>query len=96
MATQRSRIAESNPQTKRRWNLKTRYGMTPEQYEEMIAEQNGKCALCGNEMSRPVVDHDHRTGAVRGILCHPCNVKLPAVEDVVWGALARAYLAGGK
>lgn len=75
-------------------NLATRYGLTPMQVEEMLAKQGGKCALCGGEMARPVIDHCHQTGAVRGILCHPCNIKLPAVEDMGWVMLAWAYLEG--
>lgn len=95
MATRRYRHAESNPATKRRWNLKQRYGMTPEQYEHMLAEQNNLCKLCGCPMDRPVVDHDHATGLVRGIICHPCNIKLPAIEDAGWTMLAWAYLFPG-
>ena len=87
-------MAESDPETKRRWNLKTRYGITPEQYDEMLAAQNNLCALCGGAMDRPVIDHCHETGKVRGILCHPCNIKLPAVEDMGWVMLAWGYLEG--
>jgi hypothetical protein len=47
-------------------------------------------------MGRPVVDHDHATGQVRGILCHPCNIKLPSVEDSGWMMLAFAYLSDRK
>jgi hypothetical protein len=88
----RKRIVESNPETKRAWNMKTRYGLTPQQYTEMMKTQAMLCALCGGEMARPVIDHDHQTGRVRGILCHPCNIKLPVVEDMGWIMLAWAYL----
>ena len=69
--------------------------MTLADYDAMLAKQGGRCALCGGEMKRPVVDHCHQTGAVRGVLCHPCNIKLPAVEDMGWVMLAWAYLEGG-
>ncbi|MCA8263300.1 endonuclease VII domain-containing protein [Burkholderia multivorans] len=72
----------------------TRYGMTPAQYDDLLKKQNGCCALCGGLMERPVIDHCHQTGKVRGILCHPCNIKLPAVEDMGWVMLAWAYLEG--
>lgn len=73
-------------------NLKTRYGLTPDQYDQMMKDNNGLCALCDCPMERPVVDHDHATGQVRGVICHPCNIKLPAIEDMGWVMLAWAYL----
>jgi hypothetical protein len=93
MATRTSRKKASAEET-RRWNLATRYGLSPAQYEELMSKQRGMCALCGNEMKRPVVDHCHSTGKVRGILCHPCNIKLPVVEDMGWVMLAWGYLEG--
>lgn len=75
-------------------DLKSRYGMTAAEYDSMLEKQRGVCALCGQPMARPVVDHDHQTGRVRGILCHPCNIKLPTVEDMGWVMLAWAYLEG--
>ena len=72
----------------------SRYGMTAAAWRDMMGRQNNMCALCGGEMKRPVVDHDHQTGQVRGILCHPCNIKLPVVEDMGWVMLAWAYLEG--
>lgn len=96
MTTRISRKKAPSAKEKRRWNLATRYGITPAQYDELMAKQNGVCALCGGPMERPVVDHCHQTGRVRGILCHPCNIKLPAVEDMGWVMLAWAYLEGGE
>ena len=78
---------------RRRWNWATRYGLTAQQYADMMSRQNNLCALCQCPMERPVVDHDHLTGQVRGILCHPCNVKLPTVEDSGWVMLAWGYLS---
>lgn len=58
-----------------------RYGLTPEQYDSMLAEQENKCAICGTEhvdepKKRLHVDHDHAAGfkAVRGLLCGKCNL----------------------
>lgn len=82
------------PETKRAQNFKTRYGITPEQHAEMLSRQNGLCGICGTEMPKPVVDHCHVTGRVRGMLCHSCNIKLPTVEDMGWVMLAWAYLEG--
>jgi len=75
-------------------NLKTRYGLTAAQYDKMLEKTEGLCELCGCPMERPVVDHDHATGRVRGIICHPCNIKLPAIEDMGWVMLAWGYLEG--
>ena len=68
----------------RRKNLKDRYGITVEQYEEMLAAQGGKCALCGGMMDegrRLAVDHDHETGEVRGILHVRCNTAIALFKD---------------
>ncbi len=64
-------------------HLARKYGITIEQYDEMITAQKNKCAICGFEFpeskklwNRPCVDHCHRTNKVRGILCRKCNVML--------------------
>lgn len=62
----------------RRKNI-TRYGITVEQYAEMLASQGGKCLLCeareADSLKRRLhVDHDHDTGKVRGLLCSSCNI----------------------
>ena len=94
MATRISIKKAPSPEVRREQNLFTRYGLTAEDYRQRLAKQNGVCALCGGLMERPVVDHCHQTGQVRGIICHPCNIKLPAVEDMGWVMLAWAYLEG--
>ncbi len=81
---------------RRKWNLYTKYRIRIQDYERMLKEQKNLCALCECPMGRPVVDHDHATGQVRGILCHPCNIKLPSVEDSGWMMLAFAYLSDRK
>lgn len=53
------------------------YGITEEQYDSIYESQGGVCAICrrarGTGYRRLAVDHDHRTGEVRGLLCKPCN-----------------------
>lgn len=90
----RPRVRNDTPEQKRRWNLRRRYGMEPVEFEGLLNEQGGVCAICRCAPDRPVVDHDHSTGAVRGILCHGCNIKLPAVEDAEFRAAALRYLEG--
>lgn len=58
-----------------------KYGILPDRLESMIAEQDGKCAVCSGALDRPQVDHDHVSGAVRGILCPNCNMALGLLQD---------------
>lgn len=66
-------------------SLMKNYGMTIEQYDEMVKAQGGACAICQGEPSgsagRFHVDHDHATGKVRALLCHTCNVGLGSFKD---------------
>lgn len=60
--------------------LRSRYGLSRQEYEAMVASQNGACAVCGST-HRLCVDHNHTTGAVRKILCDSCNVALGRVGE---------------
>lgn len=80
------------PEARRAQNVKARYGLTPEAIAEMVADQGGLCAICAQAPARACIDHDHETGRVRGILCHPCNIALPAVENTDYLRAALAYL----
>lgn len=53
-------------------NRRRRYGLHPDEYEQMHATQRGLCAICKDKLIE-VVDHCHTTGAVRSLLCRPCN-----------------------
>jgi hypothetical protein len=60
------------------------YGITLDAYNELLSAQGGTCAICkkANENGRQLaVDHDHATGAVRGLLCSPCNTSLGGFGD---------------
>ena len=62
----------------------TRYGITLEQYNDMLQKQRGVCAIC--ESACPsgrslAVDHDHNTGRVRALLCAPCNTAIGKLRD---------------
>jgi hypothetical protein len=81
--------------------LKRKYGMTRQDYQRRFALQGGLCAICGKPGTRTTgpgplqVDHDHRTGSVRGLLCHLCNWAIAFLGDTPEG-LQRAleYLKG--
>jgi hypothetical protein len=69
--------------------LKSLFNMTVEEYQMILEEQNNVCAICGepekikksDETQRLSVDHDHKTGKVRGLLCHACNTGLGKFKD---------------
>lgn len=63
--------------------LMTRYGLTIDDYNAMLSGQSDACAICYRRKadSRLVVDHDHATRKVRGILCHECNCGIGAFYD---------------
>ncbi|MCK5614402.1 endonuclease VII domain-containing protein [Candidatus Pacearchaeota archaeon] len=83
-----------------RKRLKSNYGITLEQYDKMIEDQNGVCAICGGintNGQRLCVDHDHKTGKVRKLLCHRCNSSLGWVrEDITVLRLMVKYLDNEK
>ena len=65
-------------------NIKKKYGITPEDWDNMFATQGGGCAICKGSCStgrKLAVDHCHTTGAVRGLLCARCNQGLGYFED---------------
>lgn len=64
----------------RHYHLKRRYGIGADEVDAMITEQGGVCAVCGRPDPEHV-DHDHATGAVRGILCFNCNGGLGQFGD---------------
>ena len=66
-----------------RSNLKANWGMTTEMFEERQVKQGGGCAICGGQSpkGRLAVDHDHRSGQIRGLLCVRCNTGLGSFMD---------------
>lgn len=67
----------------RKHDLKRKFGITHEQYQAMLTEQKGVCAICGKPPRgrRLAVDHDHKTGAIRALLCGNCNHVLGNGQD---------------
>ena len=75
-----------DPAKHRRRRLKNVFGITPEQYDFILARQKGRCGICGRlpheaGARRLAVDHSHETDAVRGLLCFSCNTGLGNFKD---------------
>lgn len=96
---------KAHPESKKRYSqteflyrLKNRYGLRFDDYTEILERQLGRCAICGAEKpggkgKRMSVDHCHRTGKVRGLLCSRCNLMLGIInEDVSILRAAIEYL----
>jgi hypothetical protein len=63
------------PDYRRERNLKLVFNMTVDEYDAILEYQGGICAICDHppKTRRLSVDHDHKTGLIRGLLCHQCN-----------------------
>lgn len=70
--------------TVRNSRLKGEYGITTAQFEALLRQQGGACAICRRRVTRLLhIDHCHRTGRVRGLLCFACNTSLGFLDDDV-------------
>jgi len=80
--------------TKRIARTARQLGIDTAMYERLLRLQGGHCALCPNvpKTRRLNVDHDHRTGRVRGLLCHRCNRYLPVWMTAAWLRRAADYV----
>ena len=103
----RKKWIKNNPEKSQRStrgrNLKVKYGITIEDYEKLLKDQDGKCACCGAEENTSLyglnktlsfaVDHCHKTNKVRGLLCNQCNRAIGMLGDTKEGVLkALEYL----
>lgn len=93
------RVRRQDPERKRKeraGHLRRKYGITLEQYEEMLEAQGGVCGICEREPNPNIslhVDQDHETGAIRGLTCFRCNQAMGAFsEDPVLLRAAASYL----
>lgn len=83
----------------RKWYLRSKYGLTIEEFAAMVEAVGGVCEICGQpprggpKNQNPIlrVDHDHKTGQVRGLLCDPCNRSIGLIGDENLAAAA-AYI----
>jgi len=83
---------------RKEYDLQRHYGISYDEYTSLFILQEGQCPICKDVLGKGKknhVDHDHKTGKVRGILCMHCNRGLGAFKDSM-GVLgfAISYLAG--
>lgn len=101
----RARKMAEDPFFHKNWALKRSYGITADQYKEMLSSQNGVCVICKcREMSiAPTskkyrhlhVDHCHTTGKIRGLLCSQCNTGLGSFKDSIENLKSAIRYLGG-
>ncbi len=80
----KSCFSRSRSKTSRQYAYKHRYGITIEEFNRMVAGQNGLCAIClapAKNGRNLFVDHCHKTGALRGLLCSECNLGIGSLKD---------------
>jgi len=83
------RKTERGKRVTRGIHLKANHGITLGEYDQMVAGQKNKCAICGQPEKRSIkgaiprlgIDHDHKTGQIRELLCYACNLALGYVND---------------
>lgn len=68
------------------YSLRDKYNLTLNDYYDLLHNQNDGCAICGSKEPGGKdkhfhVDHNHKTGKIRGLLCHRCNLVLGYIED---------------
>ena len=85
---------QNNREAVRARQIKSKYGLTSDMFASLLESQFGACAICAGPphpvvrnvkrqgvVPQFVVDHDHSTGAIRGLLCHSCNSMLGMAKD---------------
>lgn len=86
MSESKRRSYSGSPESTREHNLR-KYGITTEQWNTLLEEQGKVCKICKSPdpggRGRFHVDHNHRTGIIRGLLCHRCNTALGLAGDDV-------------
>lgn len=82
--------AKDNPNKYKNKNLKSKYKITLDEYNNLFLLQNGCCKICNLHQlkfkRKLAVDHNHKTGEVRGLLCHNCNLAIGLLyenEDII-------------
>ena len=75
---------QENPDYSRKYQIEHLYGLSHKDWLEIWDSQGGKCAICNTPFDKPTdacVDHNHRTGEIRGLLCKNCNLGIGFLND---------------
>lgn len=76
------RVRLSGITNQRVYSLRKRYGISEAEYIALVASHNNACGICLAPLPSAVfVDHAHETGAIRGVLCRPCNFAIGLMDD---------------
>jgi hypothetical protein len=85
VAAEQKKHRDANPERHKDYGRKSMYGLDPGQFDRMLQEQDGRCAICGTEEPGGRggfhVDHSHYTGKVRAILCNNCNTGIGKFKE---------------
>ena len=92
LAEQQRERVKANPEKYRQYfrnhRIKKVYSLSQQEYAEKVLQQDGKCAVCGSEPTMKwhgdwtlCIDHCHKTGKVRGLLCNACNRAIGLLGD---------------
>ena len=88
--TKAMKVRAKTPEVTRERNLQTRFNMSISQYNDIFLKQKGRCVICfkaestrdkNNNVKWLSVDHNHKTGEVRGLLCNSCNTGIGKLGD---------------
>lgn len=87
----RERYKERHPGRSIALYRQRKFGITPEEFQQLLEQQNHRCSLCKQpetarwrgKVKNLAVDHDHKTGKVRSLLCHRCNTGLGSFRESV-------------
>ena len=80
----KEKAREIDRRAKRKSHRKTKYGISPEMFADMLLKSGSACTICRRSFlttSDAHIDHDHRTGKIRNLLCAPCNMALGLLKD---------------
>ena len=89
---ERRSVPHTKQEYRRNWSLQKKYNLEPIEFDTIWIAFHGKCGICNNILKRPTptrgqaldvvaIDHDHKTGNIRGLLCNGCNKGLGLFKD---------------